>query len=170
VTYLSDELYKTITDSVPLPCVDLIPVRGLNDAWQIGTITRGTGSETGKATLIGGRIWHDETVIQAMRHLRTDLDIESFEFLPGNDELRPFRVQQYKHADHAEASYGYDPSKHAIGLTYLIVLANEPKPANEASAFHWVTAEEISTQCGYGQDQVMRAAFDFLADIPFIKI
>lgn len=165
MTYLSDELYKTITESVPIACVDVIPARKVGGAWQIGIITRATGSETGRAALIGGRIQHGETVPQAIaRHLQADLAVENFKFLPGNDELWPFRVQQYMHTDHAAPPYGFDPSKHAVALTYLIALSDKPKPANEAMAFHWITAEQIPARCGYGQDQVMRACFTFLAN------
>lgn len=164
MTYLSDELYKTITDSVPMVCVDVIPVRTTAGAWEIGIITRATGSEVGMATLIGGRVQHDETLRAAIsRHIETDLGITAYEFFADNDELRPFRVQQYLHTTVAEDPFGYDPSKHSVAATFLITLTDDPKPKNEASAFHWVSRDAIPEHCGYNQAIVMRAAFDFLS-------
>lgn len=163
MAYLSDELYKTITDNMPIACVDVMPVRKLGTRWEIGIITRATGSQSGKAAILGGRVQHGETVDQAInRHIRTDWGISEYSFYGNGNEFQPFRVQQYLHAPEASRPYGFDPSKHAIALTFLIILHDEPRPQNEASAFYWITEDAIPSECAYNQGIVMRAAFEFL--------
>jgi len=164
MTYLSDDLYQSVTHAVPIVCVDVIPVRQNAGQWEIGIITRATGPEAGKAALLGGRVWHNETLDDAIkRHILTDWDITNFSFFAGNDIGRPFHVQQHLHQDSSEAPYSFDPTKHAIALTYLIELQETPKPRNEASDFYWVSQESLPL-AGYNQQFTMQAAFEFLTN------
>src|SRR5581483_11298113 len=97
MSQLPDDLYRTVTESLPIVCVDVIPVRKLDGQWQIGVITRATGSQAGKLALIGGRIRHGESIEQAIkRHLNNDLLIKDFRFFQG-DSSHPFNVAQYEH-------------------------------------------------------------------------
>jgi len=163
MTRLPPELYQTVTNSIPIVCVDLIPIKQVRSEWQIGVITRATGPETGKLAILGGRIYHDEFITDAIaRHMKTDWGISDYRFWEGNTISRPFYVQQYLHAKAAELPYGYDPGKHAIALTYLIELSKEPRPRNEASAFHWIEASEVPEPAAYDQHLVMAEAFKFL--------
>jgi ADP-ribose pyrophosphatase YjhB (NUDIX family) len=166
VNFVSDELYKKITESVPLVCVDVLPIRRVGDTWQIGVITRATGKETGKLALIGGRIQHNENISEAIsRHLLTDLDVHSFEFAANTEESLPFYVQQYFHRDFAKLPYGYDSSKHSIGLNYIVSLKEEPKPRVEASAFHWITRAGLPAAAAYNQHLIMKLALDVVEKI-----
>ena len=161
MVYLPDELYRTVADSLPIVCVDAIPVRRAGGIWQIGIITRATGSEAGRPALVGGRIHYGETSSAAIkRHLETDLRLKTFTFFK-NDETRPFYIGQYQHI---QASAGlFDPTKHSIALTYLIKVSGAPRPRNEASAFHWIGQAEIPKVAAFNQHIVMAEAFKFLA-------
>ena len=164
MTYVSDELYKTITDSMPIVCVDMIPVRKVGDEWELGVITRATGLEQGKLALIGGRIQHNESLNDAiLRHLGDSLDISHFSFTQHNSLEKPFHVHQYFHQPSAQSPVGFDPSKHAVALTYLINITEDPSPRDEASAYHWMRSDQMPGNFGYNQDQVIEAAFNLLA-------
>jgi ADP-ribose pyrophosphatase YjhB (NUDIX family) len=163
MTYLSPKLFKTMTDNIPITCIDLIPVRRLGDKWQIGIITRATGPEVGKPAILGGRIFYEETILQAiLRHMKTDWEVSQYTFFSGNKVSRPFYVQQYLHQKSAKSPFGYDPTKHAISLTYLIQIAEEPRPRNEASDFYWIDRQELPESSAYNQHLVMELAFDEL--------
>lgn len=164
MSYLPDELYQKVTESMPIVCVDMVPVRSIGASeWEIGVITRGTGSQAGKICLLGGRIWHNETITDSLkRHLITDLGVTAFSYFQRDDFTSPFYVQQYIHGTASKSPYGFDPSKHAIALTYLLTIDDIPKPKNEAIGFHWVRKHEVPVVGGYNQQIVMRAAFDRL--------
>lgn len=161
---LPEELYQTITKYMPIVCVDIIPVRRRVNTWEIGIITRATGSQAGKPALLGGRIRYGETVHEAIiRHIQTDWGIESFEYFEGSNEFQPFHVQQYLHADAALGPFGFDPTKQAIALNFLVQLEYEPTPRNEASNFYWVSSDAIPHPAAYNQDKVMATAFEYLS-------
>lgn len=160
---LSNETYQLVTQSVPIVCVDLIPVRENGGGWQIGIITRATGPEAGKPALIGGRILHQELVQDAIaRHLKSDTKVTDFQLFANSEASQPFYVQQYLHQSEAKPPLGYDPTKHSIALTYLVDLLEEPKPSNEASDFRWITFDQLPKSAGYNQHLMMNKAFQFL--------
>lgn len=163
--YLSDEDYQLVTGAVPIVCIDVLPVRQEESGkWCVGMILRATGSQAGKLTILGGRVQHSEHIKGAIdRHLKTDLQVSSFEFLDGLAEDKPFMVQQYFQRDATDSDqYGFDPTKHAIALTYLIHISDEPRPLNEASEFHWISDIDHK-QFGFNQQIVVKRALNYLS-------
>lgn len=166
--YLSEDLYKSVTQNVPIICVDTIPVVKIDDQLAPGMIVRATGSQAGKLTVLGGRIFHSERIQDAMhRHLKTDLSVDSFTYFNGLSEEKPFMVQQYFMQDRIDSDqYGFDPTKHALALTYLLMVDPEQiNPQNEASDILWITEkiQDYSTT-GFNQAVVINKALDFLAN------
>ncbi len=161
--YVSDELYSQVTATFPVICVDVIPFDAATN--RIGVITRATGQEAGGLAMIGGRIQKDESVEKAIkRHLLNDLQIKDFSFYTGNTAARPFYVQQYFHGNAPKGELkGYDPSKHSIGLTYIIEIKGTAQPKAEAASFHWIDESGIPETGAYCQGLVMRQAYVFLA-------
>lgn len=160
---MPDELYHTIVKLLPIVSVDIIPARQNKGHWELGIITRATGQETNKPALIGGRIMYNEAIGAAIsRHLQKDCQLTNFAMLEGNSVERPFHVQQYRHAVTAESGNGFDPSKHSIGLTYLVTLSEDPQPRDEASDFYWIDAGQVPVPSAYNQHQLMRLAFEFI--------
>lgn len=163
MSHLPDELFNTVISSIPIICVDIIPVRKLNNAWALGVITRATPPQAGKTTILGGRINYGETVQEAIaRHLKTDLGLSKYEFLEKTDQFNPFRIQQFLRAETAGPPFGFDPTKHAISLNYLVEITDTPIPKNEAKNFFWINESQIPNNCGYNHDLVIKSAFDFL--------
>jgi len=160
--YVSDELYAQITASFPVVCIDVIPVDLANQ--KIGVITRATGNEANRLALIGGRIRKDESIKDAiLRHLNNDLGITEFSFYKTNNEETPFTVQQYSHSNSQIDGYDcYDPTKHSIGLTYLITINQTPDPKSEACDFHWIDLSEIPDKTAFNQGVVMQKALEFI--------
>ena len=71
------------------------------------------------------------------------------------DFSRPEMIGQY--FPMARGTAGYDPRKHAIGLTYRVALSGEPSPLGEALDFRWFPETAIPfEEVGFGQEHVIR--------------
>lgn len=148
-------VYEIGVETLPIVCTDIIPVRD----GKIGVIKRATGPEAGKLALIGGRVRKNQRILDAIsNHLKTDLAITKWKFLPTNNEQRPFFVQQYLHQSSSNDEFGYDSTKHAIAMTYLIAIEGTPVPRKEADAFVWIGHDQVPTITAYNQGIVMKAA------------
>lgn len=164
--YLSDELYEMVTQSVPIVCVDIIPVINKRGKYEAGMIVRATGSQAGKLTVLGGRVYHSETIDKAIaRHLKTDLGVEAFAYFNGSSAENPFMVQQYFMKDGPEGErYGFDPTKHAVTPTYLVEIDEAlVVPQLEASGFVWIKdIIDDPAAAGYNQHIVVNKALQAL--------
>jgi hypothetical protein len=98
--FLPEDVYKLVTASIPIVCVDLIPVDTANPRTpRIGIIERATGSQKGLPAIPGGRIEKGESIAKAIqRHLWTDLGLQEFDLHDANTLVRPFSVDSYAHA------------------------------------------------------------------------
>lgn len=161
---LSNKDYELVTSSVPIVCIDVVPVTYENNILKLGAIIRATGSESGKVALIGGRILKNESITEAIaRHIQKDLSCTSFRYNQLNNENSPFLVQQYEHTAGSPNKFEcFDPTKHSIGLTYLIELQQNPVATNEASDFLWLTEKDINDNFAFGQDFVFRQVINKL--------
>ena len=137
MTFLPGELYSTIEQSMPIACVDFIPVRTVGDGRrEIGLILR--DSPFGEVWChLGGRVNRGETIVQALRrHARDTLDVD----LAIASNAQPDYVYEWFPPDIAPTdgtAHGDDPRKHAIGLSFVVDLIGTPAPRNEAVDFSW---------------------------------
>ena len=158
---LKRPIYDLITDIMPLLCVDVLPVQDGPSGPRLGIITRATGPERHKPAILGGRINKDETISRAVgRHLLGSLGSAEFTYHQGNDEGRPFYIAQYVHTPSAPG--GYDPTKHAIALNYLIRIPEPKRVKDEALDFKWTELDEIPEVSAYNHHLAMQRAADFL--------
>lgn len=143
MTFLPADLYAQIERSIPIACVDFVPVRTTPDAKkQLGLIRR--HSPHGEVWChLGGRILRGETIREALRrHALDTLGVDLA--LPADPQ--PAYVYQWFPAEIRPSDgmpHGDDPRKHAIGLSFVVELAgdSEPRPQNEALDFAWVTRD-----------------------------
>jgi ADP-ribose pyrophosphatase YjhB (NUDIX family) len=154
-------VYQIGVETLPIVCVDVIPVKEVEGKNWIGVIRRATGPEAGKLALVGGRVWKDLSIPKAVGyHLKNDLNITEWKFQEGNSEEHPFYVQQYFQRSNSEDKYGYDPTKHAVAMVYLVEISGEPAPRNEADIFIWVSENEMPKLTAYNHGLVMKQAFE----------
>ncbi|MCR2824236.1 DUF4916 domain-containing protein [Microbacterium sp. zg.Y909] len=135
VTYLPPELYAEIERSLPLACVDFVPVRHDADgAVEVGLILR--DSPFGDVWChLGGRVLRGETIAGAIRrHAAETLGAEVD--LPSDPQ--PDYVYQWFPPDMVPSdapAHGSDPRKHAIGLSFVVALTGAITPRGEALDF-----------------------------------
>jgi ADP-ribose pyrophosphatase YjhB (NUDIX family) len=154
VSFLPAELYRTIEQSMPITCVDFVPVRDGADGLEVGLILR--ASPFGEVWChLGGRILYGETVSDALRRHASDtlavaLDLPAdpqpafvYQWFP--DDLRP----------HDGGDYGRDPRKHAIGLSFVVKIAGRPSPRNEAIDFSYFSVDALPKRLWPGAGQLL---------------
>lgn len=149
--WIPDELYQQIQRSVPIVCVDLLPLSA--DLTSIGLIRRDTYDGNQGLCLVGGAILFDEHTHEALtRHLRATLG-DSVEL--DMQSLRFESVCQYFVTP--RASELHDPRKHAVALVYSGVIRGEATPAGEAYSFDFYPLDALppADAFGFGQDRVV---------------
>lgn len=136
VTILPPDFYAQIERSVPLACVDFVPVQARDECTEVGLILR--DSPFGRVWChLGGRILRGESISGAIHRHATDT-LGDGVTVDLTDDPQPDYVYQWFPPDIAPADappHGDDPRKHAIGLSYVVALTGEPRPANEAYEF-----------------------------------
>ena len=145
--------FALTTKLVPVACVDVLPYRVAQGAVEVGLIQREDAGGKIVWSLIGGGIHRCESVADAVtRHIHTTLgphaDWEKSDFSQPQaiGEYFPLRV----------AAAGYDPRKHAIGLSYTVLLSGEVLPQGEALDFRWFQEADVPIEgIGFGQEHVV---------------
>ncbi|MEN2740524.1 DUF4916 domain-containing protein [Microbacterium sp. X-17] len=143
MTFLPDELYAEIERSMPIACVDFVPIRQDDPSGAtIGLILR--DSPFGRVWChLGGRILRGETLADALRrHADDTLGVE----LDLPLDPQPLLVYPWYPADVAPADgtpFGEDPRKHAIGLSFVVTMSGVPAPRNEAYEFRFFAPDAL---------------------------
>jgi ADP-ribose pyrophosphatase YjhB (NUDIX family) len=140
VTHLPSDLYQTIERSIPIVCVDLLLTRHASDGMEVGLIKR--RSPFGEVWChLGGRVHYGETIRQAIdRHLTETVGPVTPKL---DQDPQPNYVYQWFPEDAtppAELSFGRDPRKHSVALSFAFEVDGTPAavPGGEALQFaYW---------------------------------
>jgi len=156
--WLEPSDWKRAQETLPIACVDVLPVR-LNDSGkleQVGLIFRDTPHQGRRWCLVGGRLWHKESVAEAIaRQLREALGpYVAFHVEP---DPQPDYVAQYFPTAREFASI--DPRQHALTLNFVVPLRGNPQAGGEALEFQWFEPSQLPAagQFGFGQDRIVVA-------------
>ncbi|CAL4860786.1 DUF4916 domain-containing protein [Microbacterium sp. MM2322] len=142
MTFLPDDTYALIEASVPLLCVDFVPVRAGDAGRQVGLILR--HSPFGDVWChLGGRVQRGETIVQALRrHAEDTLSVGVAIGL----NAQPDHVYEWFPPELAPSdgtAHGDDPRKHSVGLSYVVELTGQPSPRNEATDFAYFGIDNL---------------------------
>lgn len=163
-SWLSSANWKLIQTSIPVVCVDVLPVffspNPRSDFQSAGLIFRKT-PQGRKWCLIGGRLLYGEPLSEAIRR-------QVREALGGqvtvnvDRDQQPLYVAQY--SPNGRAPFALDPRQHSVALTYAVEMEGTPTPGGEAILFKWFEIAKIprGKQFGFGQDAVLRACLRLL--------
>ncbi len=128
--WIPEQQYQQICSSVPIVCVDLLPL--LPDGASFGLIERDTYDGRRGLNLVGGSVLIDETLVEALqRHVRTTLgpnarlELDTVSFVGTYQYFRDRRPGEL-----------HDPRKNAVSLTYAGVVGGDVRAEGEALAFH----------------------------------
>ena len=168
--WLSPAELENIRANVPLVYIDAVPVR-VDEAGRVthvGLLLRQAADGTISRMVVSGRVLHGERIRDALlRHLEKDLGPGALPRIPP--EVAPFTVVEY--FPDAEVSGFQDPRHHAVSLAFVVPVAGDCQPTQEALDLRWYTpAESISEQVRRemtgGHDRLIRLALAHVGQLP----
>ena len=148
---LSAALWATVQDSVPILCVDIVPVRRdpEGNVTDVGFIRRAApfGDEPVWCH-VGGRANLGESLAEAItRHLTETLGAHAGVDV-GSDPQPHYVMQYFRQARLGDSlRSGWDPRKHAVALTFVIELPAGVTAVRggEGTEFRWIPIELLAT-------------------------
>lgn len=121
---LPADLWTAVQASVPILCVDVVPVRGAGDDLEVGLIRRAFADAGAPVWChVGGRVQHGETTDEAVaRHVReTFVDVGVH---LGTDPQPHHVMQWFPPRVRQGPTFGDDPRKHALSLCWALPLGD----------------------------------------------
>ncbi|MGW6975256.1 NUDIX hydrolase family protein [Streptomyces sp. NPDC054952] len=140
----ADEL-ETARARMPILYVDAVPVRvdDSGEVTSIGLLLRIGPDGTVSRTLVSGRVLHHERVRDALlRHLEKDLGPVALPRVPASPQ--PFTVAEYFPT--AGVTSYHDPRQHAVSLAYIVPVAGDCRPRQDALDLVWFSPQEAASQ------------------------
>ncbi|MEU6232619.1 NUDIX hydrolase family protein [Kitasatospora sp. NPDC047058] len=142
--WLGPEELETTRARMPILYVEAVPVR-VDDAGevvQIGLLLRIGPDGTVSRTLVSGRVLHHERIRDALlRHLEKDLGPVALPRIPAS--LQPFTVAEYFPT--LGITEFHDPRQHAVSLAYIIPVAGDCRPRQDALDLVWFSPQEAAS-------------------------
>jgi ADP-ribose pyrophosphatase YjhB (NUDIX family) len=168
--WMDVEDLNAVRDKVPMVYVEAVPVRTdhLGRIERVGLLLRVRADGTISRSVVSGRVLYGETVREALwRHLTKDLGPDSDPQLPSSPV--PFTVAEY-FPDPRRTGF-HDPRQHAVALNFIVPIAGECRPAQDALDFTWMTCEEatsplVATEMTGGHDRIVTLALAHAQRLP----
>jgi ADP-ribose pyrophosphatase YjhB (NUDIX family) len=168
--WLDHETLDNIRANVPLVYVDAVPVRvdELGNVVKVGLLLRQAPDGSLSRMVVSGRVLFGERVRDALlRHCEKDLGPVALPQIPASPA--PFTVVEY-FPDPAISGF-YDPRHHAVSLAYLVPVAGDCQPTQEALDLEWYTpaeavSERVRRDMTGGHDRLIRLALAHAGALP----
>ena len=161
--WLSEEDWRAVQQRVPIPCVDVLPVRkGRAGMHEVGLIFRDTPHQGQRWCLIGGRLLLNELFRAAIvRQIREALGSAVKCVLERS--LQPLFVIEY--LSRQRRGCPFDPRQHAVGLIFSARITGTVSPSGEALDFRWFDVRQLPKESafGFGQARVVAECIRRLA-------
>ncbi|MGW0689241.1 NUDIX hydrolase family protein [Streptomyces sp. NPDC002754] len=136
----SDEL-ELVRSRMPILYVEAVPVRVADngEVTSVGLLLRISPDGNVSRTLVSGRVLHHERVRDALlRHLEKDLGPVALPRVPAS--LQPFTVAEYFPTQGVTPFH--DPRQHAVSLAYIVPVAGDCQPRQDALDLVWFSPED----------------------------
>ncbi|MBR7742826.1 NUDIX hydrolase family protein [Phycicoccus sp. BSK3Z-2] len=164
--WLSREELDQARERLPILYVDAVPVRvdDRGEVTHVGILLRIDDGGTVCRELVGGRVLHHERVRDAlMRHLEKDLGPVALPRVPVAPQ--PFTVAEYFPTPGVTPFH--DPRQHAVSLAYVVPVAGDCAPQNDALDLTWLTPDEaldpgVQAEMDRGHGVLLRQALAHL--------
>jgi ADP-ribose pyrophosphatase YjhB (NUDIX family) len=129
---------------MPILYVGAVPVRvdESGEVTRIGLLLRIAADGTVSRALVSGRVLHQERVRDALlRHLEKDLGPVALPRIPAS--LQPFTVAEYFPTPGVTPYH--DPRQHAVSLAYIVPVAGDCRPRQDALDLVWFSPQEAAS-------------------------
>lgn len=135
--WLDSARVEQVRRQVPMVYVEVVPVHTdeFGRITEIGTLLRVSDDGSVERTLVAGRVLYHESLREAIaRNVAKDLGPLALPTLPPN--LQPFTVAEFFPTP--GLSEFYDARQHAVALCYVVPIAGDCQPQDEALDVEWV--------------------------------
>lgn len=169
-SWLADDELASARERLPIVYVDAVPVR-TDDRGQvtaIGLLLRAMPDGTISRAVVSGRILYGERVRDALlRHLEKDLGPMALPRVAPSPQ--PFTVVEYFPSP--EVTGFHDPRQHAVALAFIVPLAGDCAPSQDALDLVWVTpaeamSDDFQAEMTGGQGRLVRMALAHCGLLP----
>lgn len=168
--WLSDHDLAQVRRRLPIVYVDAVPVRvdDSGDVVAVGLLLRVGRGGTITRSLVSGRVMYHERVRDALvRHLEKDLGPVALPQVPASPQ--PFTVAEYFPTPGVTPYH--DPRQHAISLAYVVPVAGDCEPQQDALDLAWLTPEEacsdeVQLEMTSGQGYLLHQAMAHVGRLP----
>lgn len=168
--WLTAEGIAAARRSLPLLYVDAVPVRvdESGDVVAVGLLLRITPEGVMSRALVSGRVMYHERVRDALlRHIEKDLGPMALPQIPSSPQ--PFTVAEYFPTPGVTPYH--DPRQHAVSLAYVVPVAGDCTPQQDALDLAWLTPEEaaseqVQVEMNGGQGLLLRQAMAWVGRLP----
>lgn len=143
--WLTDAELSAVRTRLPILYVDAVPVRvdESGDVVAVGLLLRVNGVGEMTRALVSGRVMYHERVRDALvRHLEKDLGPVALPQIPASPQ--PFTVAEYLPTPGVTPYH--DPRQHAVALAYVVPVAGDCQPQQDALELTWLTPEEACAE------------------------
>jgi hypothetical protein len=140
--WLSEEDLYEARNRLPIVYVEAVPVRldPLGYVNEVGLLLQADDDGAMVRTLVSGRVLYRETIRAALlRHMEKDLGPMALPQLPVSPV--PFTVAEYFPSPSQTGLT--DERQHAVALVYVIPVAGECSPRQDALELTWMSPAEV---------------------------
>ncbi len=168
--WLSEAELAAARGHLPVVYVDAVPVRvdESGDVVAVGLLLRVNQLGAMTRALVSGRVMYHERVRDALqRHIEKDLGPVALPQIPASPQ--PFTVAEYFPTPGVTPYH--DPRQHAVSLAYVVPVAGDCQPQQDALDLAWMTPEEacgeqVQVEMTGGQGYLLRQAMAFVGRLP----
>ncbi len=139
--WLSREDLHAVRERLPILYVDAVPVRvdERGAVQAVGVLLRLDSQGSVCRELVSGRVLHHERVRDALlRHIEKDLGPVALPRVPASPQ--PFTVAEYFPTPGVTPFH--DPRQHAVSLAFVVPVAGDCAPQNDALDLTWLTPDQ----------------------------
>jgi ADP-ribose pyrophosphatase YjhB (NUDIX family) len=168
--WLAPEELESVRGRTPILYIDAVPVR-VDDSGvvtSVGLLLRMGSDGTVSRALVSGRVLHRERVRDAlMRHLEKDLGPVALPRVPASPQ--PFTIAEYFPTPGVTPYH--DPRQHAVSLAYIVPVAGDCRPRQDALDLVWFPPEEaaspsVQQEMTGGQGVLLKQALAHVGRLP----
>ncbi|MGW6500375.1 NUDIX hydrolase family protein [Nonomuraea angiospora] len=168
--WLSPDELESVRGQLPILYVDAVPVR-VDDTGvvtRVGLLLRIASDGTVSRALVSGRVLHHERIRDALlRHLEKDLGPVALPHIPASPQ--PFTVAEYFPTPGVTPYH--DPRQHAVSLAYIVPVAGDCRPRQDALDLEWFTPEDaaspaVQQEMTGGQGVLLKQALAYVGCLP----
>ncbi|WP_199423951.1 NUDIX hydrolase family protein [Actinotalea solisilvae] len=168
--WLTPRELATARSRLPLLYVDAVPVRvdDSGDVVAVGLLLRVNSVGEMTRALVSGRVMYHERVRDALlRHLEKDLGPVALPQIPAAPQ--PFTVAEYFPTPGVTPYH--DVRQHAVSLAYVVPVAGDCQPQQDALDLAWLTPEEacgeqVQVEMTGGHGYLLRQAMAHVGRLP----